>query len=666
MGSEIGIAQVQLRNLVFPHSRDKIPAAVENLAAVFKENCKPVAVQNLIPVYVRPGELEEILKRSNVRSEDIQRCRPPYPRLDPPSHINALHGRQRSEAALQSFGPQTWWGIKIFCISDRSNPETVLYDEMNQFSSQKPDSDMEIFRRVCLHQRAGQWNRAHEWRLRLSESKRRSLGGLLASGAVCDRMYELTQYPGFRQSLKLGIMQKHLAEHCVEEICYYLDHIKDTWARITLDKLEVQQATDLKTVEALERLAPSCASIDQEKIESLMRSGVLFPRVSDPGLRREIEQQLINIGVIIPSIKTLQENMSYLHIGMRILREHLLGRPIMVKGETVAQGMRSIWSPGANLIEYAEDQFYPAISCLDFSMAYQIIFISALRNFPRLSTDTPKVERGQETISSGIDEQYLARFLRHAQALGFTSSTIENKLRQLPPTTTPPSLIPVSTCKTQEPNIKRRTGRPYAGSYNVISRHLFLPEMLRNTEIGANPSIIFIQTDFMRSFFHEFPDHPAVIAENPDADTAQSSTSIPTGNEPLPVAGSSLRDTPVQTVDSPQSTQALAMSQSPNTSFQLPAPVMSAAVSARGRRQLQHQDSGSVRSILSPPQSARHQGGNHPSVSPPSININLEPSVPYQITQFRDTISSIQSQDTQGSDSTGRTILAPSDLYGYK
>ena len=328
--------------------------------------------------------------------------------------------------------------------------------------------------------------------------------------------------------------------------------------------------------------------------------------------------------------------------------------------------MRSIWSPGANLIEYAEDQFYSSVSCLDFFMAYQIIFISALRNFPRLSTDRPKMEHGQETVGAGIDEQYLARFLRHAQALGFTSSTIENKLRQLPPTTTPPSLIPVPTYKTQEPNIKKRTGRPYAGSYNLISRHLFLPEMLRNTEIGAYPSIIFIQMDFMRSFFHEFPDHPAVIAQNPGADIAQSSTSMPSGNEPLPVADSSLANTPVQTVDVTQSSPALAMSQSPNTSFQLPAPALSAAISARGRRQLQHQDSESVRSILSPPQPAGQQGGDHPSVSPPSININLEPSATYQITQFRDTLSSIQSQDTQGSDSTGRTILAPYDLHKYK
>ena len=327
MGLEIGIAEVQLRNLIFPHSRDKIPAAVEDLAAIFKENCKPVAVQNLIPVYVRPGELQEILIRSNAKSEDVQRCRPPYPRLDPPSQIHALHGRQRFEAALQSLGPQTWWGIKIFCISDSSNPEIVLYDEMNQFSQQRPCSDGEVFRRVCFHERAGQWKRANEWRLRLSHSKRSHLGRLLDSGALRERIYELTQYPGFCDGLELGIIHKHLAEHCVEEICNYLDHIKDTWAKITLDKPEIKQATDAKTVEALERLAPSCAYVDQESIKSLMHSGTLFPRISDLNLRCEIEQQLLNIGVIIPSIETFHKNMGYLRIGMRILRDHLLGRP---------------------------------------------------------------------------------------------------------------------------------------------------------------------------------------------------------------------------------------------------------------------------------------------------------------------------------------------------
>ena len=656
----IGIAQVQLQNLLFHHSRGKIPSAVERLIGIFLENCDPAAVQNQIPVYVRPGELQQILEQSQLAMGDIQTGLPPYPRLDTRSKIHALHGRQRYEAALQCFGPEAWWVIRIYCLANDSVPETLLHDEINEYSQQTPFSDGEVLRQVCFYQQAGDWKRVKRWCARLSANKQRCLSKLLKSRAICERMFGLVQYPGLCGGLELGNIHKVLAEHCDEEICYHLDHIKDIWNMITLQKPEVREATDAATVLALERLAPACGYADQQNVRSLMSSGVIFSNISNPDVRREIEQQLLNVGVIIPSIKTFHENMAYLKIGLRILREHLLGRPHMAAGETVEQLMRSIWRPKTTLIEYGEDQFYRASMAPNFEAAYHIIFVSALRNFPRLSMDRPKTEPGHEQFNARIDEQYLRRFLRQAQALGFKSDAIGRGLRrQLRHDMVQSAAGLDYTSDITEPNLKRRTGCPSTRAYNVISRRLFLPEMLKEAEPNSYPSIIFIQTDFMRSFFRGFPHHLSVIARDPNAEAVPSGRSTRVMDNP-PVGSSSPPNTPPVIPNLSQRSTSLALETRPNSSdVPLPSPVFSAAMSARDRR-LHSEESGSLRSTLWPALGTRQDGGNSPSMY---IAPDEERASTHQTPHGRETVSSIYSQDTQRSNSTGRTILVPHGLH---
>ena len=131
----IGTAEIQLRNLSFPYSRSKIPNAVERLTAVFTEHCDPTALNNQIPVCVQPQELQQILAQSHANIAEIRQGQRPYARLQPSAKVRGLHGRQRYEAALQCLGPQTWWAIRIFCIADGSTPETLLRDEMTDFSA---------------------------------------------------------------------------------------------------------------------------------------------------------------------------------------------------------------------------------------------------------------------------------------------------------------------------------------------------------------------------------------------------------------------------------------------------------------------------------------------------------------------------------------------------
>lgn len=644
----LGTAQIQLQNLTFHVSRDKIPTAIERLAEVFLENCDPVAVQNQIPVYIWPSELQHILGQSQATIAEIQRGQHPYPRLYPPAKVRCLHGRQRYEAALQSLGPQTWWVVRIYCIAEGNSPETLLLHEMTEFSLQTPYSDGEVFRRVYTYQRAGQWKLANDWRLRLSNSKQKAVKSLLHSGIIGEKMYELTDYPGLSAGLQLGNVQKHLALHCDEEICNYLQHIKDTWSRITLNSPEVRKATDIETVEALQLLAPSCGYRDQETVKELMRSGNIFSRITNSGLRQDIEQQLLDIEVVIPSIETFHGNMRYFSIGMRILRDHLLG-PCSAN-KTVAQAMRSIWRrPETTLIEYAENQFHPSPCHQDFSIAYHTVFISALRNFPRLSTARPNKERGQAAIGACIDDQYLERFLRHALAQGFTSDAIKGRLLQLPQSTPPPDLGQMYALNAPECDRKRRSGIPRTTSYNVISRHLFLPKLLQKTEISAYPSVLFVQMDFVRSFFHGFPPHDCNMAGlRSDGESIRSERNT-----------ASIHSGSLRIEDSPSA-------ESPSADIQLTSLALSAAVSSQDRRRMLRHDSESGRSFLSPQSPGARRDVECASTSDfPSLSVNDATHAMPQTAAARDAINSIRSRDTQSSAATERTILGPYDIHRY-
>ncbi len=55
-----------------------------------------------------------------------------------------------------------------------------------------------------------------------------------------------------------------------------------------------------------------------------MQSGELFRTVRDPGLRARIEQRILQIKVLIPSVKSFHKNMKYLQIVNHVIESHLI------------------------------------------------------------------------------------------------------------------------------------------------------------------------------------------------------------------------------------------------------------------------------------------------------------------------------------------------------
>ena len=189
-------------------------------------------------------------------------------------------------------------------------------------------------------------------------------------------------------------------------------------------------------------------------------------------------------------------------------------------------------------------------------------------------------------------------------------------------------------------------------SYNVIRKRLFLPELLRETELGAYPSIMFIQRDFMCSFFPEFPNDAATIARDvPRADSFQSRRqATPTSDELS--SGSISTNTLARIAESRQipTDTTWQVSQDSNDDFQLAPSALSAALSAQERRQLQYRESESLRSVLTPPNLISRVEDGCP---------DDELTNHRQISRTRHTGNSLRSQGTQSSASTNRTILMP-------
>ncbi|KID63001.1 hypothetical protein MBR_09924, partial [Metarhizium brunneum ARSEF 3297] len=321
---ELGYAQIQLRNLTFPFARDKELAAVDCLAAIFKERCDPDAMENQIPVFVSPSELALILTQTpGIELETLAHGQPPFPRLKPTGNVRCLHGRQRYEAAMRNFGPEKWWSVRIFRIPEGSDPEILLLRHIDHSSHQMKLSDGDVFRHVFACRRMRQRENENYWHLHLSKDKKGALKRILEDEVMSELLYELTDYPGLRNGWQLGNIDKHFADRCPEEIYNYLRHIKETWRKITLNNSDVRMATDNETVKELTLLCPSASYADNDKVRLLMRSGKLFGSISDSHLRGQIEQQLLGIGVVIPSIETFHGNMKYLRVDQdTILRAH--------------------------------------------------------------------------------------------------------------------------------------------------------------------------------------------------------------------------------------------------------------------------------------------------------------------------------------------------------
>jgi hypothetical protein len=293
-------------------------------------------------------------------------------------------------------------------------------------------------------------------------------------------------FPGFMAGLELGNFHKHLALHCDRELLHYLRHIKKIWDFITGNNIEVRRSTNIMTVRILEMLAPATSIIDRNIISVNMKpGGKLFPLITDPLIRTSIEDRILSLGVMIPTIASFHENTNYLRIAVDIIRYHILDNEVQpsTKKTELFEAIGSVYTAQEPVLEIDHNEFSPiVVSNEDRSqMAYVQIFISALRIFSKLGYDSPRKELEMVAERGSLEIAYLVQFLRTSNRLGFQSDTINRVLREqerlpfpLPPT---PEEEDLREIYNNNENKKRRWNRPFSKQYREIRSRLFLPNM---------------------------------------------------------------------------------------------------------------------------------------------------------------------------------------------
>lgn len=397
----------------------------------------------------------------------------PYPKI--PLCVHCLDEAQRTDASrnlADKHGHPAW-----------------------QCPHQTPYPDGEIYWDIRQNQERDTFDNVEELERQLTRPKRKNLRSILSGPTdfdlrstrskikrALDRILEL---PGMRLDLRLGNWHKYWALRCDDHVLHHLNHIVRVWDTITSGVPDAKRYADVDTVKTLQLCIPEA---DASRIGLGMEQNQLFTGVRDMPARDRLLQNISSLGsVVIPSMETFHDNMSYLTIGLAALRE--LVRPIP-KGRTLFQAFESSWRrPQGKSLQNSENELSSA--SIRAEQAYCQLLLLALRHFPFLSNERPLQKRGGKPISAGICQQYEEKLDKLARDVGFsltrTVSRANSEPGQIPP---------------GRGTSTWRGGKPSVQVFRHLREVSFLP-ILREALSQPAATPVFVMADFLRSFLGE-------------------------------------------------------------------------------------------------------------------------------------------------------------------
>ena len=127
----------------------------------------------------------------------------------------------------------------------------------------------------------------------------------------------------------------------------YLKRIENTWDTITLPSRHIWRFVDIQTVEALQRRVLGISRANRDFTIYAMRKGSLFPKIKDESIRQRVEEPLLSIRCLIPSIKSMHENLKNVEIGSKLLKKFVIGR---ISRGTLQSTLRSDWRESRDIV----------------------------------------------------------------------------------------------------------------------------------------------------------------------------------------------------------------------------------------------------------------------------------------------------------------------------
>ncbi|KAL7757083.1 hypothetical protein ACKLNR_014076 [Fusarium oxysporum f. sp. zingiberi] len=511
----VGIIRCPVHLLLpYGEGRQIDPDAVRRLAKCFdKTECRRQEDDNFVRGIVTYDDLRLIISDLNTSESALKHTilQKQYPLLSG-RPIACLDGRHRIRAAMRH-EPLSWWVVKLLCVQGSwidfprkialvSVDHQAVQDKIEATSREAPYSDAEIYRLLRKYKKQNDKLRFKERLNRLSAPKQISVKGFLKRELLVQDLDALLKFPGVVAGLQFGNIHKHLALHIDENISRFLKHILQVWDFITNDEPRINSAVDIQTVRCLQFRAPISSYSDRIAIHRMFNEGLLFEGLKDLDLREQVRKRVLSVQVIIPSMETFHENMKYISIGAKILRKYLMETPIRVPGEprqpklTVFESLATCWSAEIRSIEVKDGEMSTSPEAPSAWFAYETVFLAALRDFARLSSEHPRQDVRGETMPAFAEASRIASLGQLAHQLGFKNSKVQEMLEK--PYGHP--TVGSYECKDGRP-ADWRAGIPFTKSYSQLRVQAFIPMLDSPVSKGDDVSPLFVIRDTFNAFF---------------------------------------------------------------------------------------------------------------------------------------------------------------------
>lgn len=286
------------------------------------------------------------------------------------------------------------------------------------------------------------------------------------------------------------------------------------------------------TIAKLELLAPSVSDGDLMRVEGLIRSGEVFPSITNAQKRDAILSALLLTPGLIPTLTSFFENLKYLEPCCYILKKLLPGK----EKRTIFQSLAASYiAPKEQLLEYSTGSRLRSIVGDENALwlAYVQLWAFCMRHFPSMTETAPRKVVGKAKPSKSSNSALWHYLGDLAIKLGFRTpqalelqrqnpyeSLAQQLLRSLRPAS-PPDMRHVlrvaAACKEIEedpkvrewPNLtatdhlprEKRCGRPFEDDFLLDSNFLFVPTIYEIEETkGPEISSLFVKRDLFISF----------------------------------------------------------------------------------------------------------------------------------------------------------------------
>ncbi|PQE03467.1 incA domain-containing protein [Rutstroemia sp. NJR-2017a BBW] len=514
----LGVALVRLKNLKYesPPGRPSIPLQPKKFNHWVREfrleGCIPNIPRNRIRAKISQSVLNDALSLSGITIDDLKDGEA-LQHLELPEGILLAynHGQHRLEAAKRHGYPHNvWWAVEL--LEDNRNIESFPHD------------DGTVFRLIEAER---SWARA--W---CSKQAEVDLKAIEKRPALYAAFSALRPFIGLWQSFQKGTLHRFNRLKC--------DH--NTWITIIGGDYNLAESIDANTVELLEARAPVKSTADKEYILEQFENYSVFPCVYDEVARARLQQNVLSIDGMIPSIRTFTEDTLWLEDSLAAVKKLIDPGKFQLR-----DALRYAWrglERNSVVLEYADGLTKKVSATIDegsqFEVASAQLWMFAMRNYPRLTSLCPKTDGKYKVAVVGPDPKCLQEFARTAADLGFESTLIDALLKRDPTCiyiremltkarsreefdydierqeqahyellqqlnsleAQPGQSPPVWTTTTTDVKVDRRYGRPYDGALKECAPYFFLHYICQDPECGRFMTNLFVKRGTAQVFFH--------------------------------------------------------------------------------------------------------------------------------------------------------------------